>query len=421
MDEIVIHALSVTGDGIGRLSDGRVVFVPNALPGDTVRVRLTGMRKRVQLAELEEILVPSPGREASLCPVEACGGCVLKGASAALQAQTKGQAVAEGLRRLGGIDVTPLLGPLRQFGTGWAYRHRVRLHAAWDGAAWQLGYFERRTRKLVPLTVCPVVWPELEALALRLGQQVANLPQEAALSEVELAYSRRDGRGAAKISCKGPAAALRKSLAWFELSGLAGVEVEGTDDRWRHGNLELRYDHRHADKFDLRYEPGLFTQAFPEANDALVEAVAAAIRPHSAPRLLELHAGIGNFSVALARAGARVVAYERNRRAAILGQRNGRAPGLHLEFHAKSDSEALAQVGEFDVTLLDPPRVGAREVAEALAQRGSARVVYVSCDVGTLARDAAILLQGGYRLVSIEAFDLFPQTPHIESLTVFER
>jgi 23S rRNA (uracil1939-C5)-methyltransferase len=116
-----------------------------------------------------------------------------------------------------------------------------------------------------------------------------------------------------------------------------------------------------------------------------------------------------------------VVAYERNRRAAILGQRNGRAPGLHLEFHAKSDSEALAQVGEFDVTLLDPPRTGAREVVEALAQRGSARVVYVSCDVGTLARDAALLLRGGYRLVSIEAFDLFPQTPHVETLTVFER
>lgn len=420
MSDVLIHGISVNGDGVGRLPDGRVVFVESALPGDRVRVELGATRKRVQYANLLEILAPSDARVGSRCEIERCGGCVLRSVSASMQGHLKRQAVLDALRRIGGLDATEKLGAVHQFADGWANRHRVRLHAVWD-QGWTLGYFERGSRRLVPLSKCPVVWPELETLALSTQLALRALPREAKIDEVELAFSRRDGRGGAKIYSSGSLAVFRKSLDWFEASQLCGVEIEATDGRWRHGNLELRYDHRRADEFDLRFEPGLFTQAYPQANDALVDAVLMAVRPRETPRVLELHAGIGNFSVPLARSGAHVVAYERNRRAAILGRRNGRAPGLEVEVHAENDTVAIATLDQFDVVLLDPPRAGAREVTEALRDKGPGRVVYVSCDPATLARDAATLLAGGYQLASLEAFDMFPQTPHVETLAVFSR
>jgi 23S rRNA (uracil1939-C5)-methyltransferase len=421
MSETVhIHGLSVKGEGIGRLPDGRVVFIEGALPGDTVEANLTETRKKVQYAELVGVTTPSPDRVTPVCTVPRCGGCPIRGVSSALQGQLKRQAVIDAMRRIAGIDVSDRVLPIHQFGDGWGYRHRVRLHANWSGDGWMLGYHERRSRKLVPLVTCPVIWPELLQLGLSLQRALRNIPQEAQLTEVELAYSRRDGRGGAKIFTQGPMGPWRKTLAWVDEAGLMAVEVEAADSRWRHGNLELRYDHARADDFDLRFEPGLFTQAFPEANDALASAVLAAVRPRETPRILELHAGIGNFSVPLARAGAQVTAYERQKRAAILGQRNLSGPGLQARMHAEDDTAALAIVQDFDVVLMDPPRTGARAVVEVLAQKGPPKVVYVSCDPATLARDTSLLLAGRYKLASLETFDMFPQTPHVESLATFE-
>ena len=140
------------------------------------------------------------------------------------------------------------------------------------------------------------------------------------------------------------------------------------------------------------------------------------------PKVLELHAGVGNFSVPLALAGAQLTAVERNRRSAILCRRNAKTVGLEFDVVEASDHELVDRLHGFDVVLLDPPRTGARAVVEPLASTpGPPRLVYVSCDSATLARDASILVQGGYELCSIEAFDMFPQTPHVEVLAVFDR
>lgn len=423
MENVVIDSIAVSGDGVGRLPDGKVVFVAGALPGDSVRLKLTETRKRVQYAELLEITTPSPERVPSLCGNERCGGCALKSASSKLHSRLKRQQIVETLRRIGDIDASNMLGQVFQFGDGWHYRHRVRLHATYSNKAWQLGYFERRSRTLMPLSACPVLWPELEKLAHSLAKSVARLPQSAGLSEIEMAYSRCDERGAAKITSTGTMAAYRQSLAWFEDSGLSGVEIETADARFRHGNLELRYDHKRARDFDIRFEPGLFTQAYPAANDRLVDGVMNAVRPRENLRVLELHSGVGNFTLPLARAGARIDAYEQNRRAVILCQRSAQAPGMQIQLHPEPDTAALARLSEFDLLLLDPPRTGARAVAEALVAnpKGPSRVVYVSCDVATLARDAMILVGGGFRVTNVEGYDMFPQTPHIETLLVLER
>lgn len=419
--EIVIDGLGASGDGVGRLPDGRVVFVPEAIPGDRVAIRLTHARKRAQFAELVELVEPSPDRIESRCNVESCGGCALKHVSLARQASLKRERVVENLRRLAKIDIDEMLAPPLQLGDGWRYRHRVRLHAAWTGGRWQLGYFARRSHMLVPLTACPVLWPELEQAAHELGEGLARLGKGVKIDTVDLVYARRDGRAAVKIRGEASMRQFRKSLDWFEASGLSGVEIECGRERLRFGNLELRYDHGRAESFDLRYDPSVFTQIHPEINDALVAAVVGAVRPQSGPQVLELHAGIGNFTLPLARDGARVVAAEHNRRAVILARRNARALGRDVAVHDESDAEAIRHAADAELLLIDPPRAGARAVAQAVATAGPPRIVYVSCDSATFARDLSILVQGGYAMTSIDAFDMFPQTPHVETVARLER
>lgn len=428
MQDITIHGMSANGEGVGRLPDGRVIFVDATLPGDIVRVELTETRKRVQYGRADAIVRPSAGRCASRCDIAECGGCPWRMVDASLQGSLKRQALVETLRRIGGVDVDPMLGEVEQFEDGWFARHRVRLHASYkeatdtQAAGWRLGYMMRRSRQLVPLSACPVIWPELERLALALAQGVALLPKEAGLQQIDLAYSRRDLRGGVRVQASGPLQLFRESLAWLAGADVLGVEVVAQDGTLRHGNLELRYDHARADEYDLRFEAGLFTQALPQGNDSLVAAVLAHAQPHTQPRLLELHAGIGNFSVPLCRAGARVTAYELSRRAAVLCARNARQAGTSLEVHALPDTQALQHLHEYDTVLVDPPRAGARAVAEAVAQcEAIKRVLYVSCDAGTLARDVKLLTQGNMQLTHIQAFDLFPQTPHVETFCVLTR
>jgi len=194
----------------------------------------------------------------------------------------------------------------------------------------------------------------------------------------------------------------------------------------RHGELALRYEHARADQFDLWAEPGVFTQANPAVNDLLVEAVLAAL-PLAGTRVLELHAGVGNFSLPLALAGAELYTAEHMQRAVGLAQRNAQQAGVRLHAFYVEDIDALLPGGPvpplatFDAVLLNPPRVGAFEVAKLLAAGGPGRLAYVSCDPATLARDAQALVEGGYRIRAATAFDMFPQTPHVEVLLSMER
>ncbi len=427
MYEILIDGLGTGGDGIGRLDSGQVVFVAGGLPGDLVRIRLTRKMKRVQHAEVVEMVEPSSERVESRCGIEACGGCPVRWYSRSGQAEEKRDRVVQALRRIAKQDVDELLGPVVQIGDGWHYRHRVRLHAAWLDNRWRLGYHARRSHRLVPIEACPVLSPGLEAAAIALDQSIASLPKYGELQHVELGYSRRDGRAAARFQAAGSMLAFKEPLAWFEDSGLSGVDVEASDGTWRHGELELRFDHARAEEFDLFWEPGVFTQANPSVNDLLVEAVLRALPADKSPRVLELHAGVGNYSLPLALAGSIVFTAEHMQRAVKLAQRNAERAGTTLHAHYLEDIDALAGGGpvpplsDFDAVLMNPPRIGAFEVAKTLAKSGPERLAYVSCDPATLARDVQALAAGGYEITEATAFDMFPQTPHVEVLLGMRR
>jgi len=394
--------------------------VPSTVPGDRVRLELTHLHRGVQRGVLVEVLEPSADRVEGRCRVDACGGCPLRDIRHEGQARFKRDRVLETVRRIGKVDASDLLDHVAITGDGWRYRHRIRLHAAFN-EGWQVGYHARGSHDLVPLQGCPILWRELEQMTATLSRELTKLPHKAGLQTVEIAFSRRDDRAAARLTGEGEMHEYRRSLAWFEASGLAGVDVRSGGQRWRHGNVELRYDHARAEDFDIKFEPGLFTQANPEMNDKLVESVSRMVRPQQHPKLLELHAGIGNFTLPLGLAGAEVVAVERARRSAILCRRNATLAGVAADVIEASDEDVLANLHQFDVVLLDPPRAGARAVCDTLAARGPERVVYVACDAATFARDALTLTGGGYTLGGLEAFDLFPETPHVEILGMFER
>ena len=263
---------------------------------------------------------------------------------------------------------------------------------------------------------------ELEAAALRVAEAVAALPRELELREIELMASRRDAASAARISLGSAGSGLGESLDWWEQAGLAGVEVQTPEEQWRHGELALRYDHLRGERFELWAEPGVFVQANPQVNELLVAGVLRALPVDEVPRVLELHAGVGNFSLPLAAAGATVFTAEHQERAVALAQRNAGEAGISLHAFFLEDLDALAPGGpvpplsDFDAVLMNPPRIGAFEVAKILAAGGPGRIVYVSCDPATLARDVRALREGGYRVTEMTAFDMFPQTPHVEVL-----
>ena len=383
-----IQGLTSTGDGVARLADGRVAFVRGGLPGDLVEVRITGAQDRLVKADTVRVVTPSPHRVISTCQRERCGGCVLRDFNIMGQREAKVDQLLQAMMRIAKVDAAPVFRGMH-YGAAWRYRHRARFHARYDGQ-WRLGFHARGSHELVDLVDCPVLWPELEAAGRELSAWLATQPKSLGVREVELAYSRRDGRAAA---------------SFVAVDQVSGAPFD---------NRALRYDH--GGDFTLRFSASVFTQANPEMNELLVAAVREAVRGET---ILELHSGIGNFSVPLALAGHVVRAVEENPNASAFAKEN--AAGLSVTTVTASDQNAVADADRYDTVLLDPPRTGAREVTTKLADTGPGRIVYVSCDPGTLARDVRTLVTGGYRLEALTAFDMFPQTPHVESLAVLTR
>jgi len=296
------------------------------------------------------------------------------------------------------------------------------MHAYWSGESWRIGFYARGSNDVVPHAGCPVLWPELDKYITRVVPAIHKVPREVGLLEVEAIWSRASKRGALRLTVEGDVGFFRESTTWMDEAGILGLEIARGDTINRFGNCEMIYDQTVGD-YDLGFETGTFTQANPGMNDTLVRYLVRAINPMKTPKVMEMHAGIGNFSLPLAVMGAEVSAFELNIKSSLQSERNAARVPVSIENTCIRDADAVERMSEFDILLLDPPRSGAREVAREAARPGSGptRIVYVSCDPATLARDVAILKEGGYQLVGLTGFDMFPGTPHVEVLAVLER
>jgi 23S rRNA (uracil1939-C5)-methyltransferase len=365
-----IESLAAGGEGIGHLADGRVVFVPLAAPGDLCEIVLVEDRPRYARASLVRVLEPSEERVNPKCGVFGrCGGCEWQHLAYPAQLRAKAELIRAALTRLGGIEwgevqVTP--SP-----SEYGYRQRARVVWGADG----VGFRERRSHRVCVIEQCPVLAAPLNA---------------------HLKYLER-GKG--------------------EVELLAGTDGEV---RAGHGSDPVAIEVA-GQRFAV--SPGVFVQSNGLMLDVLTEAVAAAAGAGGV--LLELFAGAGFLTLGLSRSFERVWAVEANPAAALDLERNLRSGGAtNVRVSADGADDLLGEFAAFapEVVVLDPPRSGiSPELAGCLAALPTRRVVYLSCDPATLARDLQILTRSGLRLEAVSGFDLFPQTSHVETLAVLTR
>jgi 23S rRNA (uracil1939-C5)-methyltransferase len=418
MVELTVDSIGARGDGIAKSTHGRV-YIPFTVPGDRVKVRLDRKRGDASAAELIEIVAPGPGRAAPPCRhFGICGGCALQHLDAALYAATKTAEIRISLARhgLGDAPVSPLL-VLPPGG-----RRRVRFSLQRRGAAALVGFSKRESHDLVDIAECKVIEPRLFDLAAPLRSLARQaLPQggagHATLQRVDTGID---------VLLDLPAA---PDLAGLEM--LAGFAESRDLARlsWRiagSGDITPAAQRRPVrivfagTAVDLPEDA--FLQATPEGEAALTAAVLDLAA--GSERIADLFAGVGTFSFALAR-GARVHAVEGWARAAAAvaaaARRAGLADRVTVETRDLQHSPLQAdELASYDAVVLDPPRIGAKNQAAALAGSRVNRVVAVSCNPASFARDARILIAGGYRLIDVRPIDQFVWSPHIELVAGFE-
>jgi len=405
---LTITGLAQGPDAVGR-HDGRVIFVPGAAPGDRVRVRVAEQHGNYARAVLVHRCEAGPSYREPPCPwIGECGGCPWQHVDYPTQLAAKAANVRETLKRIAGVTAGAELAIVAA-PAEWEYRHRIRLHV---GPGRTLGYRRARSHAVVAIEHCRIADPLLSSSLGAVRALTARLATR--VDDVEMAANGRGGIALHAIAHGGfhehDADAIERWLA--ETPAAAGVQLRGHGWVRRYGDLRL---HVAAPEIDTR--AGSFTQVNPAANRLLIASVTALVEPGT--RVLDLFCGAGNLSLPLARQAASVVGVDHDREAIADAARSAVASGLTtVRFEAAHAERFLRRHGlaGADTVVLDPPRGGAPAVATQLARLLPARILYVSCDPATLARDVRTLAAVGYAAARVQALDLFPQTAHVETV-----
>jgi tRNA/tmRNA/rRNA uracil-C5-methylase (TrmA/RlmC/RlmD family) len=399
---------------------GWVIFVRHALPGERVLARITQSTARFARADAIDVLAPSPDRVPPPCPYAgpgACGGCDWQHASLPAQRELKAAVIAQQLRRLAGIDLDVSVEPVPGDEDGLRWRTTVSFAVGQRGIA---GLRRHRSHEVIEVSRCLIAHELVTAAAITgrrwPGRQQVEVAVAPATGERGILLSGGDRPGPHEVAAL-PADSV-------QLAGRAGAR---TPLRGR-GYLIQRAAGR-----DWRVSLGGFWQVHPGAADVLAGAVVAALEPQPGQAALDLYCGAGLFAGVLAQAvgpAGGVTAIEQDP-AAVRDARHNLREWPWARAHRGDVAEVLGRIGmgEASIVVLDPPRTGvARPVIDLLVARppaaapaGPRRIAYVSCDPATLARDLRLLLDGGWRLDSLRAFDAFPMTHHVECLAALSR
>ncbi len=405
-DTLTIESLADDGRGIAR-RHGKVVFIDDALPGETVIAEMRTAGKRFDEARSVGREVTSSDRADPPCTYyQVCGGCQLQHLSERAQIRWKNERFGAMLSRLDGPQpMTPFTADSLH------YRHRLRLF--FDRG--KLGLRAHGSHSIVAVPNCLIARTGLSA-ALKKVYAHSDWLQYAHAGELHLVEGAGDRVAAVLMLRKKPTQAALDNLRGSFPITLAQVIGEG--NVLFESPVQLIYPDG-----ELSFEPGDFTQVNPAINRQLVTQVVDWLQLESGDQVVDAFAGLGNFSLPIARAGVQVVGLEVDD--AMVGRARMQAAehGLdNLTYLSRDLFQANALAGiNVNKALLDPPRAGARELCEALAASAVTRVVYVSCDPATLERDLAILIAGGFGISAARWADMFPQTSHMESLVLLTR
>ncbi|OMQ22289.1 23S rRNA (uracil(1939)-C(5))-methyltransferase RlmD [Serratia oryzae] len=417
---ITVTDLDPFGQGVTH-HEGKAIFVPGVLPGEQAEIQLTEDKRQFAKGKLKRLLSYSPERVEPRCPhFGVCGGCQQQHASQALQQQSKAAALLRLIGRATGV--TPQPEPVIA-GPEYGYRRRARLGLQWQPKQQKLlmGFHQSASTDLVEVKQCSVLAPELEQLLVPLRQCLSGLQAVKRLGHAELV-----------LADNGPVLVLRHlevlktadrhALAAFAQQRKVTVYLAPDSDRLEKLCGEAPY--YQVDGLRLEFSPRDFIQVNDAVNQQMVAQALEWLEIEPNDRILDLFCGMGNFTLPLARRARAVVGIEGVATLVTNGQYNAHKNLLsNLSFFHENLEDDVAQqpwaAQGFDKVMLDPARAGAAGVMSHIVKLAPTRVVYVSCNPTTLARDSKVLLDAGYRLARVRMLDMFPHTGHLESMALF--
>lgn len=430
---IAIEKLAFGGNGLGRI-DGKVCFVPFSCPGDELLVAITAEKRSYLTAKIIETRTPSPARVTPPCPLfGSCGGCDWQHVAYGEQLAAKRQILAETLWRGARVPeerIGPVLAAPEQYG----YRSRVQFKLFGAKDRLQIGFFRQGTHFVEDAPAgCPVALPAINEVLARLREVLSRFRDPRSIPQINIDsgdeglvaivnYIGSDPEGTAAFLA-GHFAALAPLTGLFLQTGRKSTmrKVCGSD--------LLAYAMPAAGTAPpcrLTFRPGGFSQVNAAQNRAILEQIRRLADVRGSERVLDLYCGNGNFSLPLASQVASITGIEEYEGSIAAAIDNCRQNGIdNAEYLAADAARGLrkrADEGQrYDVVILDPPRTGAAEVLPELGRLAPEKIIYVSCDPNTLARDCGILAAAGYRVRASIPVDMFPQTYHLESITLLLR
>ncbi len=434
MDPVVITALDQEGRGIARI-DGKAVFVEGALIGERAMIEIFRRKPNYEQARATEILTPSPMRTTPRCPhFGVCGGCSLQHVEAGAQVAAKQRVLEDAFWHIGRVRPQQMLAPIH--GLTWGYRQRARLSVrdVPKKGGVLVGFREKKSTYVTDMTSCAVLPPRISALLPALRALVARLSIHDRVPQIELASGESDAGPVDALVLRNLAPLIpadeRELAAFADRHGVhIWLQPGGPATVRPFHPPECRLAYTLPDfGLEFAFDPTDFTQVNAAINRVLVRRAIGLLNPGPGERIADFFCGIGNFTLPIARRGAIAIGIEGSASLVRRAEANAAANGLASNasyvtanlFAASTDS--VGALGHFDKALIDPPREGAIELVKALPAEGLARIVYVSCNPATLARDAAVLVhERGYALRAAGIANMFPHTAHVESIALFER
>jgi len=435
-----IESLDQEGRGVARV-DGKTIFIDGALPNEKVTFRSHRIKPSYEVANVIDVLKQSNQRVTPKCKhFGLCGGCKLQHLDFSAQVATKQRLLENDLWHIGKVKPENMLPPI--YGPTWGYRHKARLSVKYVEKKQRVlvGFNEKATRYVADMNSCEVLVPEVSALIEPLQQLIVQLSIRDKLPQIELAVGEAVGnqmtivlilRIMAPFTVKDET--LLASFAdnhavqiWTQTKGPDTIKPFYPLNSLALVLSELKYS---LPEFDLSYpfKPNEFTQVNPQINQVMIRRAMQLLEPQAHEKIADFFCGIGNFTLPIARSGAQVLGLEglsnlvdRANESAALNQISNTQFGMADLF--KMTPEDLTKLGRFDKWLVDPPRDGAFELIKSLdASNSPQRIVYVSCNPATLARDAGVLVnEKGYTLKTVGVINMFPHTSHVESIALFE-
>jgi 23S rRNA (uracil1939-C5)-methyltransferase len=434
----IIESIDQEGRGVTHV-EGKTIFVDGALPNEKVTFQSIRVKASYEVANVVEILKQSNQRVTPKCPhFGLCGGCKLQHLDFAAQVAAKQRLLESDLWHIGKVKAENMLPPL--YGPTWGYRHKARLSVKYVDKKERVlvGFNEKGTRYVADMNSCEVLVPEVSALIEPLQQVIEQLSIRDKLPQIELAV------GEAAEVFGGPVIVMilrimdalntNDEALLMSFADTHAVQIwtqtKGPDTIKPFYPLQapaLKYS---LPEFDLTYpfKPNEFTQVNPQINRVMIRRAMQLLAPQQHEKIADFFCGIGNFTLPIARSGAQVLGLEglanlveRANESATLNEISNTKFGVADLF--KMTLESLSELGRFDKWLVDPPRDGAFELVKSIDETNSPeRIVYVSCNPATLARDAGVLVnEKGYVLSAAGVINMFPHTAHVESIALFVR